>query len=347
MLTQLFLHPFVKDSLKHSTQQLQSKAGDFLKRNSFILLGLFIISTITTALYLFNRFIYTSSVKNNLLKSDQGLFYKWKFGSVFYTKKGQGNPILLVHDLTTFSSSYEWHEIGERLSKTNTVYTLDLLGCGRSDKPALTYTSFLYVQLITDFIHSIIGEPTEVIVAGSSGAFILEACTMSNPMINQVILINPKELHALAKTPTSHCKLLRTTLALPLIGTFLYNLFINKRTLTNLLKTVYYNDPDKVTDLTVDFLAESSQKNKAGGKFLYACMTSKLTCSNLFHCLRRINIPVSILSSQGIPNNFIIATEYQQILPSTRIIELENSNYLPHMETPHETLKQIQTLLES
>ena len=305
------------------------------------------MSTITTALYLFNRFIHTSSVKNNLLKTDQGLFYKWKFGSVFYTKKGQGNPVLLVHDLTTFSSGYEWHQLVESLSKTNTVYTLDLLGCGRSDKPALTYTSFLYVQLITDFISSVIGEPTKIIAAGSSGAFTLEACTMSNHRIDRVILINPKELHALAKIPTSSCKFLRNTLALPLIGTFLYNLFINKKTLANLLKTVYYYDPNKVTDLTVDFLVESSQKNKARGRFLYACMVSKLTCSNLFHSLRRMNIPVSILSSTGIPNNLVIATEYQQILPSIKIIELENSNYLPHMETPHETLEQILFLLES
>ena len=170
---------------------------------------------------------------------------------------------------------------------------------------------------------------------------------MSNPMVNQVILINPKDLYALAKTPTRDSKLLRNILALPLIGTFLYNLLINKKTLTTLLKTVYYYDPDKVTDLTVNFLAESSQKNKAGGRFLYASMLSKLTCSNLFHCLRRLNIPVSILSSQGIPSNLVIATEYQQLLPSIKIIELENSNYLPHMETPHETLEQILFLLES
>ena len=51
--------------------------------------------------------------------------------------------------------------------RKNTVYTLDLLGCGKSDKPNFTYTNFLYVQLVTDFINNVIGEKADVIVTGT------------------------------------------------------------------------------------------------------------------------------------------------------------------------------------
>ena len=64
-------------------------------------------------------------------------------------KKGEGTPLLLVHDLNCASSNYEWKYVVDDLSKRHTVYAIDLLGCGHSDKPKMTYTNYLYVQLLT------------------------------------------------------------------------------------------------------------------------------------------------------------------------------------------------------
>ena len=89
--------------------------------------------------------------------------------AIFFTqKKGTGTPMLLLHDLHCASSGREWQYIEDTLAKDHTVYTLDLLGCGRSDKPAITYTNFLYVQLIVTFIKQVIGCPTDVIASGLS-----------------------------------------------------------------------------------------------------------------------------------------------------------------------------------
>ena len=55
--------------------------------------------------------------------------------------------------------------------KDHTVYTIDLLGFGRSEKPNLTYTNYLYVQLVTDFIQNIIGEKTDIIASNESISF--------------------------------------------------------------------------------------------------------------------------------------------------------------------------------
>jgi hypothetical protein len=161
-----------------------------------------------------------------------------------------------------------------------------------------------------------------------------------------VILINPKPLPALALMPGKRSRLIRQLLALPLLGTFLYNLSVNKVTLTKLLKEIYFYDSEKVTDLTIETYAESSQKNKAGGRFLYACMVSKLTNSNLTHSLARIDNALYIIISLGVSGNQDIAKEYQEILTSIEITTLEKSNYLPQLETPEELLEQIKKLLE-
>ena len=53
-----------------------------------------------------------------------------------------------------------------RTAMEHTVYTIDLLGCACSEKPGVTYTNFVYVQVICDFIRNVIGEKTDVITSG-------------------------------------------------------------------------------------------------------------------------------------------------------------------------------------
>ena len=61
------------------------------------------------------------------------------------------------------ASGYEWSKIEDELAIDHTVYTVDLLGCGRSDKSSITYTNFVYVQMISDFIKKIIGQKTDAV----------------------------------------------------------------------------------------------------------------------------------------------------------------------------------------
>ena len=108
-----------------------------------------------------NQYIFMSAVSKNALSTDHDLYYDWKLGKIYFTKEGTGNPLLLIHELDSMSCDFEWKKIRKKLSKNHTVYTIDLLGCGRSEKPNFTYTNFLYVQLITDFIKNIIGGRSE------------------------------------------------------------------------------------------------------------------------------------------------------------------------------------------
>ena len=100
-------------------------------------------------MHVFNKIMYHISTIDNLLANSSEDSYDWTYGSISYAKQGSGAPILLIHDLDVCSSAYEWHKVTTELSKTNTVYTLDLLGCGSSEKPNLTYTNYLYVQTVS------------------------------------------------------------------------------------------------------------------------------------------------------------------------------------------------------
>ena len=122
--------------------------------------GIFMTALAVGSLHIINRFAQSFATVKNLLDKHKGNFYDWRFGQIYYTKTGTGSPLLLVHDLAPAASSYEWNLLLKDLSANHTVYCIDLLGCGRSDKPNLTYTNYFYVQLINDFIEHVIQKKT-------------------------------------------------------------------------------------------------------------------------------------------------------------------------------------------
>ncbi len=114
------------------------------------------IGTTTLAFHVINKFIFNAS--DELQKKMNPITIIGNLEIYIIKKKGSGSPVLLIHDLNHYSSSMEWDKVIGTLSKEHTVYMIDLLGCGKSDKPAITYTCYLYVQLLTDFIRDIIGK---------------------------------------------------------------------------------------------------------------------------------------------------------------------------------------------
>ena len=115
-----------------------------------------------TAMYAFNKFIDYTVNQRGLTLDENENYYVWKNGTIYYEKKGTGTPLLLIHDLNPIASSYEWSKVIDKLSETHTVYAIDLLGCGKSDKPAISYVNYLYVQLVNDFINHVIQQKTEL-----------------------------------------------------------------------------------------------------------------------------------------------------------------------------------------
>ena len=59
---------------------------------------LFLTSAVIAGMHIYNRVVDSNAERKNALKVDNGHYYKWKEGNIFYTKTGTGEPILLIHD---------------------------------------------------------------------------------------------------------------------------------------------------------------------------------------------------------------------------------------------------------
>lgn len=311
-----------------------------MKKNKHKLLTTSILFALATGIiYVINRLVFATAVLKNLLKSSADNYYNWRFGKVYYKKKGHGSPVLLIHDLTVYSSAYEWNKVVNELAEAHTVYAIDLLGCGRSEKPRITYTNYLYVQLIADFIKNIIGEKADVIASGYSGSFTVLASYTNPEFINKIVLINPPSLASLNKVPSKRSKLYKFILEFPIFGTLIYNIKTCQSNIQLLFTEKYLYNPFSVTPEMVDTYYEAAHKSLSNSKFLLSSLVAGYTNNNITHALREINQSVTILYCEGETDSEKIAESYTTYNPAIESCMLKHAKHLPQLETPEKFLE--------
>lgn len=297
-------------------------------------------------IYIINRIIYYLSTIDNLLGNTEGNYYEWRFGKIFYKKQGEGNPILLVHDLNAHSSGCEWKKVASLLSEHNTVYTIDLLGCGRSDKPNITYTNFLYVQMINDFIKHIIGEMTDVIATGESSSFIVMACNTGEELIGKIAMINPVSMYELAKVPTKRTRTLKFLVNIPILGTLLYNILQSKKSLDEVFMLQYFYDTSKIDNTIVKTYYEAAHTDKIKSKYLFASIKGRFTKANISPCIGNITNSMFIISGSGMEEYQATAEHYKHFVPAIETVSIPDTKYLPQLEKPNLFVEQIKIFFD-
>lgn len=306
-----------------------------MKKNKHKLLTAGILLSLATGIiYVINRIVFATATLKNLLKSSADNYYEWRFGKIYYRKKGHGTPLLLIHDLNVYSSAYEWNKVIDELAKTRTVYAVDLLGCGRSEKPRITYTNYLYVQLITDFIKNVIGEKTDVVANGYSGSFSVLAGYSDTDYINKLILINPPSLASLNRIPSKRSKLHKFILELPVFGTLIYNIRTCQSNIQLLFTEKYLYNPFSVTPEMIDTYYEASHRSFSSSKFLLSSLVSGYTNNSINHALSEMNQSITVLSCEGEKESEKIAESYITCNPAIETSTLKNAKHLPQLETP-------------
>lgn len=306
-----------------------------------------ILATLATGtIYIMNRIIYYLSTIDNLLGNTEGNYYEWRFGKIFYKKQGEGKPILLIHDLNAHSSGYEWKKVTSALAEYNTVYTIDLLGCGRSDKPNITYTNFLYVQMINDFIKHIICDKVDVIATGESASFVVMACNTGEDTINRIAMVNPSSLYELAKIPTKRTKTLKFLINIPILGTLLYNILQSQKSLDEVFTFQYFYDDTKIDNTIVKTYYEAAHTDKIKSKFLFASIKGRFTRANISSCIGNITNSIYIISGKENSQYEETAEQYKHFVPAIETISIPDTKYLPQLERPSAFIEQIKIFFD-
>lgn len=298
-----------------------------------------VVGLLTFIVFLINRLVFALAIIKEKLYHNKAHYYQWKFGKIFYTVSGSGPSVLLIHDSSCDSSSYEYHRLVNTLAKKYCVYTIDLLGYGRSDKPKITYTAYLFVQLIIDFRKDIIKEKTSIVTSGKSNAFASMACYQDHELFKNLIFINPGNLNDLARNPKSKDKFLKFMLELPILGTAIYNIIFSKVQIQRNFKKRIYN-PLNIKTKYIDAYNESAHLGGSSSKFTYASETCAYMNVNISDTLAHINNNISIIQGTKREEDFeLIMNAYKTINPVIECSSIDRTKSFPHIEKPESTLE--------
>lgn len=308
-----------------------------MKKDKLLLITTTIVGTAAT-LYGINKMINVRANSNSSIANSNGLIYPWRFGDIFYTKQGNGNPVLLVHDLNCTGSMEEWNSIINSYAKNHTVYAIDLIGCARSEKPSITYTNYLYVQLITDFVKNVIGHRTDVITSGYSSSFVIMACYSDDSLFNRILMINPSNIKGSFKKISNNKKILKKIIECPIIGNTIYNIAFSKKSIVKMLKEKYYHNDAAIKLSTPHIFYDAAHHGNKNSNFLYASLNSNYLTVDLTKAIKEINNSIYIVGGQQEDNIRDTINEYTSLNSSIEVSFVPDTKHVPHLERPSEVL---------
>ena len=291
------------------------------------LFTLLLISAGTTAsIAAINKCIKISAISKNLLSEPKSLCYKWRLGNIHYTKTGSGKPLLLIHDIHAAASGHEWSQLVPLLQEHYTVYTIDLLGCGRSEKINMTYTNYLYVQLLCDFIKSI---P-------------VMACASDPDLFDQIMLINPLRILDCSLIPGKLAKMYKFMVELPVIGTLLYHIAASKHIIAEEVCSHGFYNPFSVKPKLIDSYYEAAHLGNAP-KAIYASSKCNYTKCNITNAIRKIDNSLYIIGGSAVSDIETRLDEYKDCNPAIETAIIPETKGLPHLESPEKVLHLVET----
>ncbi len=301
-----------------------------MKRYLKILTAMVISSSTLIGVSLINKMMSMHAISKNLLEKEAAKEFEWRFGNIKYRKKGHGNPVLLVHSLDVAASSEEWFRIRDKLAESHTVYSIDLLGCGLSEKPFMTYTNHIFAQLICDFIKVIIGKRTTVISSGNSSAFVISACDNDSTLFEKIILVSPENLDKGQLIPGKRARTYKAILSMSVLGNLLYNIAVFRWNISYNIRSDFYRK-DRFTKDILDKCYEAAHRGLSP-RSLYSSIVCFYTKKNIKFELSQINNSIVIFEGKHNKEASKVLREYMKVNPAVETVIIDDSNKYPHIE---------------
>ena len=277
------------------------------------------------------------------LMGGEALELTWRGHRVAYTRHGTGSPLLLLHGLHAGASSYEWRHNIEALAGQHTVYALDLLGFGHSDRPSLRYTPSLYQAFLADVMARLIGERCAVVSSALTASHVIALAARDSRHIGAMALIAPMGM-SLLQSETAAQTTASLLLDAPIIGTSVYNGLTSAANIRAFLERSFANDRLVHDDLVQAYMNSARQP---GGKHAISALVGGRLHVDIRNSLRRMRQPTLLLwGDQARENPVQNAHAFRVLKPDAEWALVSDAGDFPHAEQPDPTSMAILRFLE-
>ena len=262
-----------------------------------------------------------------------------------YSTELNTSPIILIHGFG--ASSFHWRDNIPVLSKTNPVYTMDLLGFGASHKPTdIHYTPEIWRNQTAEFVKKVYyanGCKPMVLVGNSIGGYTAIYAAVYpeiRDMVRAVVLLNPVGIFRGKELPTGWLKWVLQ----PMVFRWFFHYF--QTNIRETLVSLYPAHPERVDDALVASILGPSEDPAARDVFcriLQAQLTEEHPYMDDLLC--QMKKPLYVLMGKRDP--WLLPTLYEDFMTHcpTAFGKWLDAGHCPHDEIPDEINELIITFM--
>jgi len=260
------------------------------------------------------------------------LTYNWRGYQVYYktaspTTRAGGEtaaPVIFLHGFG--SSSFVWRENLAALAEQRKVVALDLLGFGKSDKPAIEYSPDVWVNLVHEFARAN-GFRKVALVGNDLGGLIAAEFALRFPdKTDKLVLVDSLGMS---------CNLSRTQRLFfkPVIGRASFRLFFRKGYVGRVLRNSVYGDPGLVTDEVIEGYHRPFRS--PGAASAYRSVGRRMRQWRLGDRAKEIAVPTLIVwGEEDRVTPLTDAVELDSLIPNSTIVTVPGAGHYPQAEFP-------------
>ena len=259
-----------------------------------------------------------------------------------YLRAGSGPALLLVHGLLGYS--FSWRFCIPALAQHATVYAIDLLGTGFSDRPAKLDCSFnASAERLLQFMDKTGLTSCDLLGTSHGGAVSMMAAALAPERMKRLILVDP------VNPWSAHGKRLTAFLSSLLIAPLFVNLTPHVRSLHEYYHRRMFGDPRRIPP---DSLEGYRKPMRIPGSYEYALAVARSwnrDLQELEAALPRIaNIPTLLIwGSLDTAVDPASAAQLKQRFRDCRLVTFAGVGHLPYEETPEDFNRAVVEFLSS
>ena len=262
--------------------------------------------------------------------------------TIFYTVRGEGKPLLLIHGYG--AGMWVWEKQIDVLSRSYRVYALDLIGHGFSDRPKIPYTPGTYIHFLGDFMDGVEIEKA-VLIGNSMGGGIAWAMAILYPeRVDRLILIDCVPPDVLHQVKNESFRALAVIKDIPILA-YLAIAARGKHS----MKWVLLECVSDIRRITPEVVDRQYQLSKIKGTtwVLYSTLRHAKEALNLKDQLSMIRQPaLFIWGEKDLIFPPYVGEVLHQTVPGSKFLRVEGSGHIPMWETPDEVNQAILDFLK-
>ena len=274
--------------------------------------------------------------------------WKTRYTYIRATENNHKPPLIFLHGFA--GSIGHWRHNLEVLSLSHTVYALDILCFGASEKAPANYSVDLWVDQVYDFWKTFIRQPV-ILVGHSVGSLISLAAAAAHPeMVHGLVMMNiadpsleQERTPAFLYPAVRFVKNIVASVALPLLIKPLFY-FIRKPSFIRYGLTQAYANPEAITDELVEIYATPPQ-DRGSPRAVIALVRSSIHPNyspDPKKILPTLSIPMLLVwGKQDKLFPVTLAENFAKNNHNLQVIYLENVGHCPNDECPEQVNKQV------